>query len=44
MGVLALPGAFDPETTIQDLLAAYFGWGETSPPEASLHEALEVLF
>ena len=32
MGVLALPRALAPETSIQDLLAAYFGWTETGPP------------
>ena len=34
MGVLALPRALEPETSIQDLLAVYFGWGETGPSGA----------
>ena len=34
LGVLALPRALDPETSIQDLLAVYFGWGETGPAGA----------
>ena len=31
-GVLDLPRTLDPETSIQDLFAVYFGWSETGPP------------